>query len=81
MLLSQYLCFQLVSYQYILGENMQIAPDAVPVGDQPLLNLVLVEPWDPSFTRGLRRASQGVHSHEMETTAVEKLFLCETSSG
>lgn len=65
--LSQYLCFQLVSYQYVLGENLQIAPDAVPVIEQPLLNLFLVEPWDSSSTPGLRRASQGVHSHEMET--------------
>lgn len=51
---KKYFCFQLACYQYILRENLQLVPDAVPVDEQALLNLVLAEPWDASFTHGLR---------------------------
>lgn len=45
--------------------------------EQPLLNLVLVEPWDPSCTPWPQsRASQGAQSHEMATA--ENIFLYET---
>lgn len=56
---KKYFCFQLVSYQYILRENLQLAPDAVPVDKQYLLNLVLVEPWGASFTCGSEAGKSG----------------------
>lgn len=56
---KKYFCFQLVFYQYILRENLQLAPDAVPVDKQHLLNLVLVEPWGASFTCGSEAGKSG----------------------
>lgn len=65
-----------ISYQYILEENLQLAPDVVSVDGQPLLNLVLVESLDPSFTRGLRAGQVRVFNlMRWRPSAIKNIFL------
>lgn len=70
------LLFSAISYQYILEENLQLAPDVAPVDGQPLLNLVLVEPWGRSFTHGLRAGQARVFNlTRWRPSAIKNIFL------